>query len=123
MGSGKRLAYYIDSKGIKKKSFCEEHDFEYNSFVQILTETRPFGIKMIDKVHSALPKLNIHWMLYGEGEQELSEMIAGVVNEPSEMYIAKNDAFEYLFLKYLENDKIKDKIYEIIQQKSDPGKG
>lgn len=119
MGSGKRLTYYIEKQGFNKKDFCNKHAFDYNSFVQILVETRPFGGKMIDKVHNALPKLNMHWVLYGEGPEEFVDNESNVLNEPAEMYVAKNDAFEYMLLKYLDNEKIKTKIYDIIKQKTD----
>lgn len=118
MGSGKRLAYYLENQGITKKKFCDKHSIAYNSFVQILTEKRPLGINVLDQMHYALPKMNVHWLLYGEGPEEIEDYQLKVLNEPAEMYIAENDTFEYLLLKYMDNEKIKNKIYEIIKQKA-----
>jgi hypothetical protein len=118
MGSGKRLTQYLEKQKITKTDFCKKFAFDYASFTQVLVETRPMGIKIVDKVHFALPKLNIHWLLYGEGPEELDEKQSNILNEPAEMYVTNNDAFEYMLLKYMDNPKIKNKIYEIIQQKS-----
>lgn len=65
----------------------------------MLAETRPMGIKIVDKIHYALPKLNVHWLLYGEGTEEVAENQVHSLNEPAEMYITKNDAFEFVVLK------------------------
>lgn len=119
MGRGKRLSYYIKKQGFTKKNFCEKFSFPYNSFVQVLTETRPIGGNVLDQIHFALPKLNVHWLLYGEGPEELLDEHIRLTNESPEMYITNNDAFEYMLLKYMDNPKIKNKIYEIIQQKND----
>lgn len=121
MGAGKRLAYYIEKQGFTKKKFCDKFSFTYNSFVQILAESRPIGGNVLDQIHYALPKLNVHWLLYGEGPEEISDNESYVLNEPAEMYVSKGDAFEFMFLKYLENEKIKNKIYEIIEQKNKKG--
>lgn len=43
MGRGKRLAYYIEKQGYTRKKFCEKFSLPYNSFVLILTESRPIG--------------------------------------------------------------------------------
>jgi hypothetical protein len=118
MGAGKRLTYYIEKQGFTKKSFCKKFSFTYNSFVQILAESRPIGGNVLDQIHFALPKMNVHWLLYGEGPEELDEKQSNILNEPAEMYVKNNDAFEFMLLKYLENEKIKKKIYEIIQQKN-----
>ena len=118
MGAGKRLTYYIEKQGFTKKKFCEKFSFTYNSFVQILAESRPIGGNVLDQIQYALPKLNVHWLLYGEGPEEVAESEVHLLNEPAEMYVSNNDAFEYMLLKYMENPKIKNKIYEIIQQKT-----
>lgn len=119
MSTGKRLTYYIEKQGFKKKDFCNKYSFEYNNMVSVMADKRPLGINILDKLHFALPKLNIHWLLYGEGPEEIIDHESNVLNEPAEMYISKGDTFEYLLLKYLDNEKIKNKIYEIIKQKTD----
>jgi hypothetical protein len=118
MGQGKRLTYYIEKQGFTKKSFCEINSLEYNSMVMIMAEKRGLGINVLNRIHEILPKLNVHWLLYGEGPEEIDENESMILNEPAEMYVKNNDAFEYMLLKYMDNPKIKNKIYEIIQQKS-----
>lgn len=117
MGSGKRLAYYIEKQGFTRKEFCNKFSVNYNSFVQILVENRPLGINTLDQIHFALPKLNVHWLLYGQGPEEICINDVDYVNEPAEMYVSKNDSFEYLLLKYMDNPKIKNKLNEIINKK------
>ncbi len=117
MGQGKRLTYYVEKQGFTKKSFCEIYSLEYNSMIMIMAEKRGLGINVLNRIHEILPKLNVHWLLYGEGPEELLDEHVHLINESPEMYITKNDAFEYMLLKYMDNPKIKNKIYEIIQQK------
>lgn len=117
MGIGKRLTYYVEKQGFTKKSFCERYSFEYNNLTSIMSEKRVLGIKTLDQLHIALPTMNVHWLLYGEGPEDIDEKQINILNEPGENYISKNDAFEFMLLKYLENDKIKKKIYDIIEQK------
>lgn len=121
MGAGKRLTKYIEKQGFTKKDFCNTFGFEYNSFVQILAEKRPLGIKIIDKVHEALPLLNIHWMLYGEGTTEINSENLLTLNEEVESY-AKTDVFEKTLLRYLEHEAIIDKINEIAKKRENPEK-
>jgi len=118
MSSGKRLTYYIGKQGFTKKEFCNKYSFEYNNLVTVMSDKRPLGINILDRIHYALPKMNVHWLLYGEGPEEIEDYQLKVLNEPAEMYIAENDTFEYLLLKYMDNEKIKNKIYEIIKQKA-----
>lgn len=117
MGQGKRLTYYVEKQGFTKKNFCEINSLEYNSMVMIMAEKRVIGINVLNRIHEILPKLNVHWLLYGEGPEEVAESQVHLLNEPAEMYVTNNDAFEYMLLKYMENPKIKNKIYEIIREK------
>ncbi len=117
MARGKRLTYYLKKQGITKKDFCNNHSFDYASFTQVLSETRSMGIIMIDKIHFALPKLNIHWLLYGEGNEEISNEEIYFLNEPAEIYGSDNDVFEKVLLNYLSKEKIKSKINEIVEKK------
>lgn len=115
MAGGKRLTYYIEKQGITKKDFCNKNGFDYASFTQVLSETRSMGIIIIDKIHIALPKLNIHWLLYGEGTEEIEDNFI-ILNETSENYNSENDFFERVLLKYLGNEKIKTKIKQILKE-------
>lgn len=111
MGAGKRLTYYIQKQGFNKKDFCEKYNVEYNGFVMILADKRSLGIKILNQVHEAFPFLNVHWVLYGVGPEEFME--SNILSDTMEMYASKDDAFEFMLLKYLDNEKVKNKIYEI----------
>lgn len=117
MSTGKRLSYYIEKQGFRKKEFCNKFSFEYNNMVSVMADKRSLGINILNQIHYSLPKLNIHWLLYGEGPEELKNEDLNVLNEQAEMYVKENDAFEFLLLKYLENENVKQKIYEIIKEK------
>jgi hypothetical protein len=117
MGSGKRLSYYVDKQGFTKKKFCEKFSFDYNNMTSIMSEKRVLGINTLNQIHYSLPNLNVHWLLYGEGPEEVNENDVHILNEPAEMYLSKNDTFEFLLLKYMDNQKIKNKIHEIIREK------
>lgn len=117
MGPGKRLTYYIEKQGYTKKEYCNIFAFEYNNMVNILADTRPLGINLLNRVHESLPKLNMHWLLYGEGPEEINGEIINQLNEPIEMYAKQPDIIEDLLIKYLQNQNVKAKIHEIIEEK------
>lgn len=111
MGTGKRLTYYIEKQGFKKKEFCLNFGFEYNNMVNILADKRPLGINTLKKVHDAFPKLNTHWLLYGVGSEEVG--IDFLVNENPEKYQKINDDL----LKSLDDEQVRKKIHDIIKEK------
>lgn len=115
MSRGKRLTYYIEKQGYTKKDFCKKYSLPYNSFVQVLADTRPLGGIILDKIHYALPNLNVHWLLYGEGPVEVNKQDLSIVNDEKENYNT-TDVFEKTLLKYLENEAIIDKINEIAKK-------
>jgi hypothetical protein len=111
MGIGKRLTYYIEKQGYKKKEFCLNFGFEYNNMVNVLADKRPLGMNILHKVHEALPKLNAHWLLYGVGSEEVENNL--YLNESPEIYNKTNDAL----LKSLDDEEVRKKIFEIIKEK------
>ena len=113
---GKRLSDYIEKQGFTKKKFCEKNEFDYASFTQVLKGTKSMGIIIVDKIHFALPKLNIHWLLYNEGPEEVIPNYENILNEESPEYYPNNDILEKIFLKYLNNENIKNKIYLILKE-------
>jgi len=106
---GRRLAFYIENKGYKKKEFCEKYGFVYNNFTTILTGKMPLGINVLNKIKEVLPNLNIEWLLYGNGVPDLDS--ENTVNEPG-VYLVKEDLFEDLLLSYIE----KGKVHKLIQK-------
>jgi hypothetical protein len=108
MEVGKRLSEYIEKQGFSKPKFCEKYEIDYNGFVRILADKRPIGINVLHQVHNALPNLNVHWVLYGEGPMEINESI---LNEPKEAYKINKDSL----LKLLSDKEFKDVVVKIIQ--------
>jgi len=117
MNSGKRLSKYIENKGFTKKKFCEEHSFDYNNMTVILAGNRNLGINVLNQLHLALPKLNVHWLLYGEGPEEVVFEEMHVLNEPRSHYGPESPEFKKQLLEALEDIEVQKKIYEKFRPK------
>ena len=98
---GDRLYVFIVSKGMTKKLFSEKVGLDYNNFVVVLKGKRPLGLNWLMKIKKGFPLLNTEWLLFGNGDMELKEAV---------------DSFEDLLLSYLSNEKIKQKLIEIINE-------
>ena len=82
---GERLTYYIENQGYTKKDFCKEFGFNYDSFVNMLADKLPLGMKVLKQVKVALPNLNTEWLLFGNGEMEVVPT-GLIVAEPTDIY-------------------------------------
>lgn len=115
-----RLTHYIKTQGFELKDFCAQFGFVYNSFTQILAGTRPLGRKIIDQLADALPNMSIDWLLYGRGQMELTDKNISNKNvsysEVNET-ISLPDPFEEMLLKYLDREKIREKLNIILKNK------
>lgn len=116
MGTGERLTYYIENKGFTKRSFCDEFGFEYNSMVMIMADKRTIGMKVLNQLHEVLPKMNVSWLLYEQGPMEITEHNEFYVTEPTVFYGNKSDNFEKLLLNYMDNEKVRNKILQIVKE-------
>ena len=114
MGQGQRLLHYIEKQGLTKKIFCDKYELEYNSMVMIMAEKRKMGIIVINRIHEIFPKLNVHWLLYGEGPLEIYEEISSREATEEAHKIA---TLESWIEKYMETDTFKNKIHELTQKK------
>ncbi len=117
MNSGKRLSQYIENKGFTKKKFCEQFGFDYNNMTVILAGNRNLGINVLNQLHVSLPKLNVHWLLYGEGPEEVELDNFNTLNEPNEHYGAYSKDFKGKLLEMLEDVEIQNKLYEKLHNK------
>ncbi len=117
MGQGKRLSQYIEKQGFKKKEFCNLHALEYNTMVMIMAEKRTMGIIVVDRIHNIFPKMNIHWLLYGEGPEDLISEDLSVLNEPQYNYEKECPNFKKHLLEALEDIEVQKKIYEKFKPK------
>ncbi len=104
---GKRLTFFIENEGFTKKSFCDKFDFHYDSFVMIMADKRPLGINVLNNIKSALPNLNVDWLLY-DGNISNSNM----VNEPGEAY-NHTDFGEEMIINYLKRKKVQAELKKI----------
>ena len=109
---GKRLAFYIEKQGYKKKEFCEKFGFNYSNFVSTLSGAMPLGINVLNKVKESLPNLNVEWLLYGNGIPDLN--LESELNAPGAMQL-KEDLFEDLLLHYMEKGKVNKLILKMIK--------
>lgn len=116
MGKGKRLTEYVEKQGFKKKEWCETNGLDYNSMVRIMADKMPMGIIVVDRIHNIFPKMNIHWLLYGEGPKEIVLDNNWVLNEPKPDYIIEKD-FKNEFLIALQDEKFRKKVVERLTKK------
>ena len=122
MAAHERLSYYIDYKGYSLKDFCSTFGFTYNAFTQIAAGTRPLGIQILNKIVSSLPKLNVYWLLYGNGPMEFDNenviyKIEDAHKNISEPEISNiNDPGEIAFLKYLDRPSVQEKLKMILKK-------
>ena len=117
MGKGKRLTEYVEKQGFKKKEWCESNGLDYNSMVRIMADKMPMGIIVVDRIHNIFPKMNIHWLLYGEGPEEVVLENNWILNEPNEHYGAVRKDFKSEFLEALEDVEFLNKLYEKLPRK------
>jgi len=110
---GERLTYYIDKQEFTKKEFCKENDIVYNNFTLILNNTRNLGLNVLNKIKKGLPNLNVNWLLYGQGDADLSPT-GSVVSEPTINYGA--DPMADVILKALKTSKVKEYLSTLIEE-------
>lgn len=117
MGKGERLSKYVEKQGFKKKEFCETFGLDYNTMVRIMADKMPMGIIVVDRIHNIFPQMNIHWLLYGEGPEELISNDLSVLNEPQTHYGKECPEFKKHLLEALEDIEVQKKIYEKFKPK------
>jgi len=110
---GERLTYYVEKQGVAKKQFCSDNDIVYNNFTIILNNKRKLGLNVLNKIKKGFPNLNVNWLLYGEGNPELSNS-AGSVSEPGISY--GTDPMVDVVLKALKTSKVKEYLSTLIEE-------
>lgn len=111
---GERLMYLIETKEINMSEFCRKYNLNYVSIERITKDKRPLGINIIKDLMVVFPNLNINWLVFGTGNINYSKndvMQENMLQEPHEDYNV--DLVEKVFLKYLNNEKIINRIKEI----------
>jgi transcriptional regulator with XRE-family HTH domain len=114
--TGKRLTYLIEKQGIKIKEFCEKNNLLYNSIHPICRDKRELGINILNKLVDIFPDLNVNWLLYGKGKQEIiiydiDDNLKSLQESGSEY---SKDPVENTFLVYLDKKSIRKKVLEIV---------
>lgn len=78
-----RLRQFIDSLGITTTQFADMAGIARPTLSQFLTgRNKKMSNELIDKLHQSFPKLNILWLLFGDGD-----MVTDGYNETSEAQI------------------------------------
>lgn len=107
---GERLRFFLKTKDISIKRFCDDNDIAYNSFHQILMGGRNIGLITLKQVVKVYPDLNTNWVLFGKGDMEL--------NTPD---VSTTDPMFQLFLRYLEYPEAEVKILNLIKKYNSHG--
>ena len=71
--SGERLKYYFEKQGVSIRKVCLQNKISYNSFNQILNNSRALGLNTLLQVVKVYPKLNMNWVILGVGNPEIEE--------------------------------------------------
>lgn len=81
-----RLRQFIDSLGLSTTQFADMAGIARPTLSQFLTgRNKKMSSELIDKLHQSFPKLNIMWLLFGDGE-----MATDGYTETSEPQIAED---------------------------------
>ncbi len=111
-----RLTYYIEYKGFTKNEFCKNYNFNYDSFVNTAAGKLPLGMKVLKQIKEALPDLNTEWLLFNNGEMEIT--LSDRLNEPVEIYNKKSsNHLDKMNLLLQDSLKDKNKIIEGLEFK------
>lgn len=70
--AGIRLAEYVNQKKLSIKDFGIKCDIGYNNTASILKGSLPLGMQVLHKIKKAFPYLNSEWVLFGNGEMEIT---------------------------------------------------
>lgn len=66
-----RLKRYIDYKGLQNSQIADMAGIPRPTLSQLLTgRNKKVSNELIEKLHSAFPKLNVMWLLFGDGDME-----------------------------------------------------
>jgi hypothetical protein len=113
---GERLRYYIESKEISIRKFCEESDLLYTSFHPILQNSRPLGMNILKKIIERFPNINVNWVLTGKGSVEINSEEPDALKEPNPVYGKIDPGYE-AFLKYFNKVTTIEQLNKLIDLK------
>lgn len=89
-----RLKQYIDYTGLAVSQFADTAQIPRPTLSQILNgRNKKISNELIAKLHEGFPKLNILWMLFGDGNMEVSGNVAGdVISPENRVFPAESDS-------------------------------
>lgn len=68
-----RLKCYIEHVGLQISQFADIAQIPRPTLSQILSgRNRKISNELMEKLHTAFPRLNISWLLFGDGEMEIN---------------------------------------------------
>lgn len=70
-----RLKCYIEHVGLQISQFADIAQIPRPTLSQILSgRNRKISNELMEKLHTAFPRLNISWLLFGDGEMEINSI-------------------------------------------------
>lgn len=68
-----RLKLYMEHIGLPISQFADTAQIPRPTLSQILSgRNRKISNELLEKLHSAFPRLNVSWLLFGDGEMEIN---------------------------------------------------
>lgn len=68
-----RLKIYMEHIGLPISQFADTAQIPRPTLSQILSgRNRKISNELLEKLHSAFPRLNVSWLLFGDGEMEIN---------------------------------------------------
>ena len=65
-----RIASIMQKEGLTNAEFAEKIGISTSSLSHIFGGRNKPSLEVVMRIHKAYPKININWLLYGEGEME-----------------------------------------------------
>lgn len=99
--AGIRLAEYAEQKNLSIKDFGIKCDIGYNNTASLLKGSLPLGMQVLHKIKKAFPYINTEWVLFGNGEMEITTSPTRIENSKEVEQLEQ--------INYLLSNTIKDK--------------
>lgn len=83
-----RLKLYMDHIGLPISQFADTAQIPRPTLSQILSgRNRKISNELLEKLHSAFPRLNVSWLLFGDGEMEINDIPQIVPQSPQPSHV------------------------------------
>ena len=117
---GERIKQIIENHSDSLKEFSEKYDIDYSSLSDLSRGKRNLGMNLAMRLVEKFPGLNLNWLLMGIGDMFLGKNAnyadLQILSEPEPKY-ANYEPGKEMFLKYLEDSDIQERLIEILNKK------